>query len=955
MEPKHISIRGARMHNLKNIDTDLPRNSLTVLTGLSGSGKSTLAFDTLYAEGQRRYVESLSTYARQFLGQMEKPDVDTLEGLSPAVSIEQRTTSRNPRSTVGTITEIYDHLRLLFGRAGTPYCPECNREIRPQSIQDMVQTLLAYPEGHKVILLAPIIDGRKGEHKEVFNRLRKEGFVRVRVNGAIQALDEDFVLEKNKRHNIEAVVDRLVIKDSIARRLSDSVATAVKLAEGFLLAFFPENNNEVLFSEHAACIACGCSIPELSPQLFSFNSPKGACSECSGLGVKQFFDPQLIVPDGSISVNEGAISPWGRRSSTTYTGQLIGALAEHYKFDLSCPFNQLTQHAQKVILYGTGLEEIGFDYKKGSRHLTFQAPFEGVIPNLDRRWHETSSHAVREELSQYMNEHTCPACNGARLQPAALSVKVGNLSIHQLTAFSIRDLDKALPKIDWTPQQSRIADPVLKEIQERLSFLIDVGLDYLSLDRAAGSLSGGEAQRIRLASQIGSRLAGVLYILDEPSIGLHQRDNDRLIRTLCKLRDLGNTVVVVEHDSDTILAADHVLDMGPGAGIHGGEIVYTGNVKGLLKTKKSITGGYLSGRLEIPLPSTRRKIKKGSYAISIKKASLNNLKSISVNIPLGVMTCVTGVSGSGKSSLIVETLYNGINNSLPSKRGGFSKLPSEVEGPKSAYHFQRISGLSHIDKIIDIDQSPIGRTPRSNPATYTGVLTPIRELLARLPESRARGYKPGRFSFNVKGGRCEACEGDGVLKIAMHFLPDIYITCETCKGKRYNHETLEIKYRDKNIAEVLNMTVEQALLFFENIPSLKNKLQTMFDVGLSYITLGQASTTLSGGEAQRIKLARELSKRSTGRTLYILDEPTTGLHPADIQHLLNVLNRLVDTGNTVIIIEHNLDVIKVADHIIDLGPEGGDGGGSIVAQGTPEKIAKEKKSHTGSYLNKILK
>ncbi len=954
MEPKFIRIRGARMHNLKNIDTDIPRNQLTVLTGLSGSGKSTLAFDTLYAEGQRRYVESLSTYARQFLGQMEKPDVDTLEGLSPAVSIEQRTTSRNPRSTVGTITEIYDHLRLLFGRAGTPFCPECQREIRSQSVQDMVQAILNYPEGQKIILLAPIIDRRKGEHKEVFNRLRKEGYVRVRVDGEIISLDEKILLDKSKQHRIEAVVDRLVIKESAQRRLADSVATAVKLAEGFLLVFFPNNDNEILFSEHAACIECGKSIPELSPQLFSFNSPKGACPECGGLGVKQFFDPQLVVPDPALSINNGAIAPWGQRRSTSYTGQLLAALADHYSFDLSKPYEKLPVEVKKVVLHGTGTTEIAFAYQKGRRHLTFQAPFEGVIPNLTRRWHDTTSQTVREELAQFMNEHTCPACHGGRLLPAALAVKIDNWSIQQFTALSIRRLREALPKISWNPRQARIAEPVLKEITERLSFLIDVGLDYLSLDRAAGTLSGGEAQRIRLASQIGSRLAGVLYILDEPSIGLHQRDNDRLIHTLCKLRDLGNTVVVVEHDNDTIMAANHVLDMGLGAGIHGGEIVYSGDVKGLYESKESITGGYLSGRLEIPLPKKRRKLKKRPCHITIHHASTNNLKNISVRIPLGLMSCVTGVSGSGKSSLVVETLYNGINNYLPSRRGILTKLPAEIIGQKAAGGFKKITGLALIDKLIDINQNPIGRTPRSNPATYTGVLTPIRELLARLPESRARGYKMGRFSFNVKGGRCEACEGDGVLKIAMHFLPDIYITCETCKGKRYNFETLEIKYRDKNIADILDMTVEQALEFFENIPPLKNRLQTMLDVGLSYLTLGQASTTLSGGEAQRIKLAKELSKRSTGRTLYILDEPTTGLHPADIQHLLNVLNRLVDAGNSVIIIEHNLDVIKIADHIIDLGPEGGDAGGWIVACGTPEEVAAEPRSHTGRYLKKIL-
>jgi excinuclease ABC subunit A len=944
MEPKYIRIRGARMHNLKNIKADLPRNKLVLLTGLSGSGKSTLAFDTLYAEGQRRYVESLSTYARQFLGQMDKPDVDSLEGLSPAVSIEQRTTSRNPRSTVGTITEIYDHLRLLFARAGRPYCPDCGKEIRSQSIEDMVNSLTRQPEGTRVVLLAPLVDGKKGEHRELLENLRKEGFVRVRINGEIISLDEEINLVKNKRHTIEAVVDRIVIKPSAEQRLADSAATAVKLSSGFLLANFPTENQEILFSERAACIECGRSLPDLTTQLFSFNNPKGACSECSGIGVKQFFDPQLVVPDRSLSLSQGALAPWGYRSLDSYTGQMITALAAHYKFSVNAPFHKLSEKAQDVVLYGTGKEEIIFRYQKERRRLTAQTTFEGILPQMARRYQETTSAMVREELAAFMNEQPCPSCHGARLKPEALAVRIGPWNIYNLTMISIERLLKELPAISFSPREKKIGDPVIKEIMDRLSFLKDVGLGYLALARQAGTLSGGEAQRIRLASQIGSRLAGVLYILDEPSIGLHQRDNQRLINTLASLRDLGNTVVVVEHDAETILAADHVLDLGPGAGVHGGEIVYSGPVKGLLKDNTSLTGKYLSGRLDIPVPPKRRKSKKTkSSNIVIKKACANNLKSIDATVPLGVMTCVTGVSGSGKSSLIIETLYKG---AVQHVRSSGSKVLGSC--------YDEINGFDNIDKVIDIDQSPIGRTPRSNPATYTGVLTPIRELLSRLPESRARGYKPGRFSFNLKGGRCEACEGDGVIKIAMHFLPDIYITCDTCKGRRYNRETLQVKYRGKNIADILSMTVQEALEFFTNIPPIKNRLQTLTDVGLSYISLGQSSVTLSGGEAQRIKLARELAKRSTGKTLYILDEPTTGLHPADIRHLLSVLGRLVDSGNSVVIIEHNLDVIKTADHIIDLGPEGGDEGGRIIATGTPEAVAKNKKSYTGTFLKELL-
>ncbi|MEA2085374.1 MAG: excinuclease ABC subunit UvrA [Thermodesulfobacteriota bacterium] len=936
MEPKFIRIRGARMHNLKNINVDLPRNQFVVFTGLSGSGKSSLAFDTLYAEGQRRYVESLSTYARQFLGQMDKPDIDSLEGLSPAVSIEQRTTSRNPRSTVGTITEIYDHLRLLFARVGHPYCPDCGCEILPQSIQDMVANLLSGKEGTKIIILAPLVDARKGRHLDLFQRLRKEGFVRVRIDNEIVSLDQEINLVKNRRHTIEAVVDRLVIKSSVKRRLAESTATAVNLSEGFLMVNFPETNEDLLFSERSACIQCGQSLPDLSPRLFSFNNPKGACTECGGLGVKHFFDPQLVIPDPELSIMQGAVAPWSNRSVHTYSGRILSGLAAHYGFDLDMRFRDLPEKARSVILNGTGNEEVVFHYERHQRQLTYKTAFEGILPNLARRYRETNSPMIREELSRFMNEQTCPACHGARLKPSALAVKVGRWSISELTGMSIEELSEELPGIEFTSQEFVIAERILKEILDRVSFLRDVGLGYLSLDRRASTLSGGEAQRIRLASQIGSRLAGVLYILDEPSIGLHQRDNQRLVRTLTRLRDLGNTVIVVEHDAETIMAADHVLDMGPGAGIHGGHVVYSGPVKGLIKDSDSVTGGYLSGRLKIELPSKRRKPSRSR--IIVKKTRVNNLKNITVAFPLGVMTCVTGVSGSGKSSLVIETLYNGVTNQTRLSKGDFDE----------------IKGLEQIDKVIDIDQSPIGRTPRSNPATYTGVLTPIRELLARLPESRARGYKPGRFSFNLRGGRCEACEGDGVIKIAMHFLPDIYVMCETCNGRRYNEETLEIRYKGKNVSDILGMNVEEALEFFENIPPVGNRLQTLFDVGLSYVSLGQSSVTLSGGEAQRIKLARELSKRGTGRTLYILDEPTTGLHPADIQHLLNVLRRLVDSGNTVVIIEHNLDVIKMADHIVDLGPEGGDNGGRVVARGTPEKIAQNGGSHTGRYLKQVL-
>jgi len=941
MSQSHIRIRGARMHNLKNIDLDLPRDRFIVFTGLSGSGKSTLAFDTLYAEGQRRYVESLSTYARQFLGQMDKPEVDSLEGLSPAVSIEQRTTNRNPRSTVGTITEIYDYLRLLYARAGTPCCPQCGKAIHAQSVEAMVTSLSQCPEGTKIIILAPLVEAKKGTHTAIFARMRKEGFVRLRVNGEFVPLDQEIELDKNKRHTIEAVVDRLVIKEGIERRLAESVATAVRLADGVLLVHFPDTKEEILLSERAACVTCGISLPDLSPQLFSFNNPKGACPECGGLGVKQFFDPHLIVPDPELSIKQGAIAPWRNSSTMSYSHQLLASLARHYSFSLTAPFKALPETAKSAILHGTGSQEIAFSYERRQRLLHFAKPYEGIIPQMARRYEETNSGPVREELEHYISACPCPACGGARLSPGPLAVKFGPWNIHQLCSLGIDQVLRELPNVPVSSQEQAVAAPILKEIGERLTFLKGVGLGYLSLARNASSLSGGESQRIRLASQIGTSLTGVLYILDEPSIGLHQRDNERLIRTLTRLRDLGNTVIVVEHDSDTILAADHVLDMGPGAGVHGGEVVYNGPVAGLLDDEASLTGGYLSGRLAIALPASRRQ-PDANKAVTVVKAHANNLDDLTVAFPLGLFTCVTGVSGSGKSSLVMETLLAGAAAEL---HGG--------HGP--ALQCERILGLEQLDKVIDIDQSPIGRTPRSNPATYTGVLTPIRELFARLPEARARGYQPGRFSFNIKGGRCEACEGDGVIKIAMHFLPDVYVTCGACRGKRYNRDTLDILYRGKSIADVLTMNVEEALEFFKSIPPIRSRLQTLFDVGLSYLALGQSSVTLSGGEAQRIKLARELGKRGTGRTLYILDEPTTGLHPADIQHLLAVLRRLVEAGNTIVVIEHNLDVIKTADHVIDLGPEGGDGGGRVIAVGTPEQVAACADSATGRFLKQVLR
>ncbi|MBW2324528.1 MAG: excinuclease ABC subunit UvrA [Deltaproteobacteria bacterium] len=938
---REIVVRGAREHNLKNISVDIPRDALVVITGLSGSGKSTLAFDTIYAEGQRRYVESLSAYARQFLEQMDKPDVDIIEGLSPAISIEQKTTSKNPRSTVGTVTEIYDYLRLLFARVGHPHCYNCGREITSQTVQEVVDQVLSLPDGSRVVIMAPLVIRRKGEHAKLLDQLRKDGFLRVRVNGEVRELSEDINLDKKKKHNLELVVDRLVVKEGLSRRLTDSVELALRTSEGTVLVDVL-GQEELFFSEHLACHTCGISYPELTPQMFSFNNPQGACQTCDGLGTKMYFDPDLIVPNPELSIREGAMAPWAKTSSV-YFYQLFDALADHYNFDIYTPFKKIPDRIKEILLYGSGDEEIRFYFERGDRRHFYRRPYEGVIPQLERRYRETSSSYIREDIERFMNYQSCPACQGARLRQESLAVKLGKMNISQVTGLSVTEANKFFEKLRLSKREMEVARRVIKEIRERLEFLSNVGLDYLTIDRASATLSGGEGQRIRLATQIGSRLVGVIYILDEPSIGLHQRDNARLLSTLKKMRDLGNTVLVVEHDAETILAADHVLDMGPGAGLHGGEIVFAGTPEELLENEDSLTGKYLSGRRKIHMPSQRRQSDNGE--IVLKKASANNLRNINVHIPLGTLTCVTGVSGSGKSTLVVETLYKALAQRLYRSKNRAGKV-------------KEIQGLEYIDKVIDIDQSPIGRTPRSNPATYTGIFTFIRGLFSKLPASRARGYKPGRFSFNVKGGRCEACEGDGILKIEMHFLPDVYVKCEVCDGSRYNRDTLEILYRGASIADVLDMTVTQAWKFFENIPAIRRKLNTVKDVGLGYIKLGQPATTLSGGEAQRIKLSRELSKRSTGRTLYILDEPTTGLHFDDIRKLLNVLNRLVDQGNTVVIIEHNLDVIKCADHIIDLGPEGGDQGGKIIATGTPEEVARKRNSYTGpqrhmSYENLI--
>ncbi|MBI2354032.1 MAG: excinuclease ABC subunit UvrA [Deltaproteobacteria bacterium] len=939
-----IVIKGACEHNLKCIDVEIPRDQLVVITGISGSGKSTLAFDTIYAEGQRRYVESLSAYARQFLEQMEKPDVESIEGLSPAISIEQKTTSRNPRSTVGTVTEIYDYLRLLFARIGHPHCTSCGREITSQTVSQMVDQLMALGAGAKLTLLAPMIRGRKGEYRKELQQLRKEGFTRVIIDGEPRELADEIELDKKRKHDIDIVVDRIVVKEGVQRRLADSLETALHHAEGVVKveAVRPETSDQkkqtLIFSEKLACVDCGVSYQEITPRLFSFNNPHGACPDCTGLGTRMYFDADLVIPNPELSLREGAIAPWEKRLSGWFH-LILDALAKAYGFDIHTPFRKLPERVRDVILNGSKGEKIEFWWEEdGGRRHTYQKEFEGVLNNLERRWRETDSDAAREDLERYMNVMPCPTCRGARLRPEALHVLVGGRTIRDVTALSIREGLRFFEELELSDKEREIARRILKEIRERLSFLVNVGLDYLSLDRTSGTLSGGEGQRIRLATQIGSSLVGVLYILDEPSIGLHQRDNARLLATLKRLRDLGNTVLVVEHDEETISEADHVIDMGPGAGVHGGEVVAQGTPAEIMANPASLTGRYLSGELVIPVPARRRK---SHRHLRIIGASENNLKGIDAEIPLGVLTCVTGVSGSGKSTLVIDTLHKVLNQRLYRSR-------------EKAGAVKDVAGLEHLDKVINIDQSPIGRTPRSNPATYTGVFGDIRDLFSHLPESKLRGYKPGRYSFNVKGGRCEACSGDGIIKIEMHFLPDVYVECEVCKGARYNRETLEVLYKGRAIAQVLAMTVSQALEFMGAIPRIRNKLQTLEEVGLGYITLGQSATTLSGGEAQRVKLAKELSRRATGRTIYILDEPTTGLHFEDIRKLLEVLQRLVETGNTVVIIEHNLDVIKTADWIIDLGPEGGDRGGEIIACGTPEQVAKVTRSYTGQYLRKML-
>ncbi|SFR17418.1 excinuclease ABC subunit UvrA [Poseidonocella sedimentorum] len=942
-EQKFIEVRGAREHNLKGIDVDIPRDQLVVITGLSGSGKSSLAFDTIYAEGQRRYVESLSAYARQFLDMMEKPDVDHIAGLSPAISIEQKTTSKNPRSTVGTVTEIYDYLRLLFARAGTPYSPATGLPIEAQQVQDMVDRVMGLEEGTRAFLLAPIVRDRKGEYRKEFMDLRKQGFQRVKVDGAFYELDEPPTLDKKFRHDIDVVVDRIVVREGMETRLADSFRTALDLADGIAIFETAPKEGEperITFSENFACPVSGFTIPEIEPRLFSFNAPFGACPECDGLGVELFFDEQLVVPDVTLAVGDGAIAPW-RKGKSPYFTQTIDAISKHYAFDKRARWKDLPAPVKQVFLYGSGEEEIQFRYDEGGRVYQISRTFEGVIPNMQRRYRETDSNWVREEFERYQNNRSCGTCGGYRLREEALAVKIADLHVGQVVEMSIKEA------FDWceevparlSKQKNEIAGAILKEIRERLGFLNNVGLEYLTLSRNAGTLSGGESQRIRLASQIGSGLTGVLYVLDEPSIGLHQRDNDRLLTTLKNLRDQGNTVIVVEHDEEAIREADYVFDIGPGAGVHGGQVVSHGTPEAITADAGSVTGQYLSGAREIAVPGTRRT--GNGKKIKVVKATGNNLKKVTAEFPLGKFVCVSGVSGGGKSTLTIETLFKTASMRL----NGARQTPAPCE---------TIKGLEHLDKVIDIDQRPIGRTPRSNPATYTGAFTPIRDWFAGLPEAKARGYKPGRFSFNVKGGRCEACTGDGVIKIEMHFLPDVYVTCETCGGKRYNRETLEITFKGKSIADVLDMTVEDAQEFFKAVPSIREKMDALMRVGLGYIKVGQQATTLSGGEAQRVKLSKELSKRSTGRTLYILDEPTTGLHFEDVRKLLEVLHELVDQGNTVVVIEHNLDVIKTADWIIDIGPEGGDGGGEIVAVGTPEKVAQEPRSHTGRYLGPML-
>ncbi|MGO0123170.1 excinuclease ABC subunit UvrA [Desulfothermobacter acidiphilus] len=929
-----IIVRGARVHNLKNITVVIPRNKLTVITGLSGSGKSSLAFDTLYAEGQRRYVESLSAYARQFLGQMDKPDVDEIEGLSPAISIDQKTTSHNPRSTVATVTEIYDYLRLLFARVGQPHCPQCGRPIASQTVSQMVDHLLQLPEGTRLQVLAPVVRGKKGEHTRVFSEARRQGFVRMRVDGEIVDLEEEIKLDKNRRHNLELLVDRLTLKPSACSRLAEALETALQYAEGLVLVL-AEGEGEFLFSSRFACPICGVSLPELSPRLFSFNSPYGACPACTGLGAMLEIDPKLLV-DYRRSLEEGAVAGWSALSHQFY---LLEGVARRFGIPLEVPFGQLAPEQQRLILYGTGEAKVHFvSYDFYGRRREYTAPFEGVIPYLTRRYRESNSEQVRAEIEKFMCPRTCQVCQGARLRPEALAVRVGGRNIYEVTNLSVREALDFFRQLKLDERKSIIASRILKELVARLGFLTDVGLDYLTLDRAANTLSGGEAQRLRLATQIGSGLVGVIYILDEPSIGLHPRDHNRLLRTLKELRDLGNTVIVVEHDRDTILAADYVIDIGPGAGANGGKVVATGTPGEIMRHPASLTGQYLSGRQSIPLRPRRRP---GERWIKLKGCSAHNLKGIEVAFPLGLFICVTGVSGSGKSTLVNDILYRALARELHGAR----ELPGSYSG---------LEGLEHLDKVINVDQSPIGRTPRSNPATYTGVFTEIRELFAQLPEARVRGYKPGRFSFNVPGGRCEACRGDGIVKIEMHFLPDVYVPCSVCKGERYNRETLEVKFKGKSIAEVLGMTVDEALIFFANFPKIYRKLKTLQDVGLGYIKLGQPATTLSGGEAQRVKLAAELSRRPTGRTLYILDEPTTGLHFADVARLLDVLHRLVEGGNTVVVIEHNMEVIKTADYVVDLGPEGGERGGEVVATGTPEEVAEMPYSHTGRYLRQVL-
>jgi excinuclease ABC subunit A len=939
MGKDQIIVKGARAHNLKNIDVTIPRDQLVVLTGLSGSGKSSLAFDTIYAEGQRRYVESLSAYARQFLGQMDKPDVDAIEGLSPAISIDQKTTSRNPRSTVGTVTEIYDYLRLLFARIGHPICPNHGIEITSQTIEQMVDRIMEYPERTRLQILAPVVSGKKGTHAKTLENMKKQGYVRLRVDGEMRDVEEDIQLDKNKKHSIEVVVDRIVVKDGIHSRLADSLEAALKLGEGKVIIDVI-GQEELLFSEHHACPYCGFSIGELEPRMFSFNSPYGACPTCDGLGSRLKVDVDLVIPDWNLSLRENAIAPWEPTSSQYYP-QLLKAVCDHYGIDMDIPVKDIPKPLLDKILYGSDGESIYFRYVTDFGQVKENyIEFEGVIPNVERRYRETTSDYIREQMEKYMAHQKCPTCKGHRLRKEALAVKIGGLHIGEVTQFSIKEAKKFFENLTLTEKEKKIAHLILREISQRLGFLDNVGLDYLTLSRAAGTLSGGEAQRIRLATQIGSRLTGVLYILDEPSIGLHQRDNDRLIETLKEMRDIGNTLIVVEHDEDTMLAADYLIDVGPGAGVHGGEIVSAGTPEEVMKDPNSLTGQYLSGKKFIPLPQERRK-PDGRF-IEITGAKENNLKNVKVKFPLGVFIAVTGVSGSGKSTLVNEILYKALAHKL-------------YQAKQKPGQHKEVKGIEHLDKVIEIDQSPIGRTPRSNPATYTGVFDDIRDVFARTTEAKMRGYKKGRFSFNVKGGRCEACRGDGIIKIEMHFLPDVYVPCEVCHGKRYNRETLEVKYKGKNIADVLDMTVEDALEFFENIPKIKRKLQTIADVGLGYIKLGQPATTLSGGEAQRVKLASELHRRSTGRTFYILDEPTTGLHVDDIARLLKVLQRLVENGDTVLVIEHNLDVIKTADYIIDLGPEGGDKGGTIVATGTPEEVAEVEQSYTGKYLKKILK